>query len=374
MRLKIEATWLAAFLLGACDTGSGGLEIVSEGSGEGKHSMESGSDTDSIGSPPSATGSSQHELGERVVAAGGQWRFLVADSAPAGWTQRDFDDSGWETGNAPLGVNARGINTVVPRQGGQVIYLRTRGADYVAKPGSIALLRMRRDDAAVVYVDGTHLVSSNVSEVCSVEKTCPRHEVMERESNIYVSAVADATAFGDGESTIAVEVHPKGQDDDDWVFDLELSLVDADEPAARWEATVSTLNYNGKYSPNQAVAYWIDRADGKFVKTLAVYADKQQEHLIHWRIASGDECADAETGATRTMPRTDVVRWDGTDSSGKKVPDGEYRLRVEIVEEHSNDGAEPGRLDSFSFSLGGNVSYQQLEPVGLAYDVCITTP
>src|SRR5690606_29729591 len=47
-----------------------------------------------------------------VITAGGSWSYYFDTAAPAsGWQERDFDDSSWSTGTAPLGWGHANLGT-----------------------------------------------------------------------------------------------------------------------------------------------------------------------------------------------------------------------------------------------------------------------
>lgn len=102
----------------------------------------------------------------------------------------------------------------------------------------------------------------------------------------------------------------------------------------------------GGYGSNQ-YAVWVETETGAYVKT--VYVTKftartgwktRPDSLPEWVRASGvasldAKAVDAMTGAT---PKQGTVRhtWDFTDASGKKVPAGNYVLRIEATTRWKN--------------------------------------
>ena len=100
------------------------------------------------------------------------------------------------------------------------------------------------------------------------------------------------------------------------------------------------------FSSNQ-FAVWIEDAQGRYVKTL--YATKftagggwrrRENSLPQWVKQSNLEGmskaqVDALTGPT---PKSGTLRytWDGTDSAGRAVPAGEYRVLVEATLRNEN--------------------------------------
>lgn len=122
--------------------------------------------------------------------------------------------------------------------------------------------------------------------------------------------------------------------------------------------SVSTKSTGGDYSPKNVMAVWIENNQGKFIKTLLVYGDKRKTHLNVWESStslagSTFNSVDAITGATQANHRLRNCSWDGTDFNRMNVPDGDYKLRIELTDKN-----ETGNVASLSFTKGPN-SFKQ---------------
>ena len=116
----------------------------------------------------------------------------------------------------------------------------------------------------------------------------------------------------------------------------------------------TTVTANGKYSPKNIGAVWIETVQGQFVKSLNVWAQKRIVHLIKWNAASAGNLVDAVTSATASSHGMHGADWDCTDMSGNAVPDGPYRLRLEMTEQDSAFFIwPPGPSFSIDFAKGG---------------------
>jgi hypothetical protein len=116
--------------------------------------------------------------------------------------------------------------------------------------------------------------------------------------------------------------------------------------------SVSTKSAGGNYSPKNVMAVWIENNSGKFIKTLLVYGDKRKTHLNVWESStslagSTFNSVDAITGATQTNHGLRNCNWDGTDFSRLSVPDGDYKLRMELTDKN-----ETGNVASLNFTKG----------------------
>jgi tetratricopeptide (TPR) repeat protein len=92
------------------------------------------------------------------------------------------------------------------------------------------------------------------------------------------------------------------------------------------------LAFRDELAPQTAV--WIEDADGNFIKTIYVsgfsgYAKEKQINLPIWSSSSQFADVDGVTAASIDLGHH-VYVWDLKDHSGKKVPSGEYVVKVEV--------------------------------------------
>jgi hypothetical protein len=107
-----------------------------------------------------------------------------------------------------------------------------------------------------------------------------------------------------------------------------------------------SVGNDGEYAPRNVGAVWVETASGQFVKTLKRWAGIRAGHLTQWTEASGgwgggfffasgggspDEL-DAITAATLRTHQTHSISWDMQDPAGMVVPDGSYRIVIEVTE------------------------------------------
>jgi len=116
------------------------------------------------------------------------------------------------------------------------------------------------------------------------------------------------------------------------------------------------------YAPRHCLAIWVEDSEGKFVKTLLVNAAKYRNMLSRWAsttAAAGSRfnSVDAVTGATNNTHGTRSCKWDGTDLKGNVMPDGTYKIVMEIT-----DQDRPGRLAEFVFVKGKEPYDNKFDP------------
>lgn len=96
--------------------------------------------------------------------------------------------------------------------------------------------------------------------------------------------------------------------------------------------SVTTVTMRGRYSPQHVLAIWITDGQGKFVKTLARHARIRARYLTGWNAAASGNLVDAVSGATLRAHTTHQLSWNLTDASKMPVPDGEYKIVLELTE------------------------------------------
>jgi hypothetical protein len=110
---------------------------------------------------------------------------------------------------------------------------------------------------------------------------------------------------------------------------------------------VLTHSQNGRYAPRNVGAIWVETASGQFVKSLEVWAFLRRSHLDKWNLESGGSTVDAVVSATLSDHKTHHVTWDMLDAAGNPVPDGAYKIIVEVTD---YNGA--GKFTSVDFMKG----------------------
>jgi hypothetical protein len=106
-------------------------------------------------------------------------------------------------------------------------------------------------------------------------------------------------------------------------------------PPTQLTFDVLTRSLDGWYAPRNIGAIWIESASGTWIKTLAVWALIRERYLTRFRAASKGNRVDAVTSATLNQHTTHHVTWDLADVNGSPVPDGEYRVVIELTDQDS---------------------------------------
>jgi hypothetical protein len=232
------------------------------------------------GNPNAVVGGQRFEVDFQkivLVKTGSQWRYLDNGNSPgANWTSPGFDDSQWKLGRAELGFGddpATNISGASPDSRHVATYFRHTFD--VADPGFYRslVLRLKRDDGAVVYLNGTEIRRINLAGGAVTSSTLATREVDGLEEEVFFPIPVSPGLLRQGRNTIAVAIHQNSLDSPDLTFDLELYANPAAQGFAPEVGFVPSIEGSlwqiGQVIPLQAEA--LD-TDGQ-IKSVSFYAD-----------------------------------------------------------------------------------------------------
>jgi tetratricopeptide (TPR) repeat protein len=106
---------------------------------------------------------------ELLVREGSDWRFFSGSREPSTgleWTDREFDDSAWQTGPSPFGYGAEPLRTAVDGMRGSftTLYLRKRFRHAASGRFQRVILRVTVDDGFVAYLNGSEIARLRAGE------------------------------------------------------------------------------------------------------------------------------------------------------------------------------------------------------------------
>jgi hypothetical protein len=165
-----------------------------------------------------------------LIALNSAWRYFDnGTDLGVAWRATNYNDTTWSNGVAQLGYgdSPRDENTFIRRtnSGGTVtITFYFRHAFQVANPAQFASLGMRllRDDAGVVYINGREVYRSPNLPTFPTAINYLTEASSTGENNIDV-ATLNATNLVAGNNVIAVEIHQESTGSSDVSFDFELT-------------------------------------------------------------------------------------------------------------------------------------------------------
>jgi hypothetical protein len=167
-----------------------------------------------------------------LVPAGAVWRYLDDGTDPgATWRDAGFDDSAWASGPAELGYGDGDEASVVgygPDPAQKYVTTWFRLAVEVADPGawSTLRLRVRRDDGAVVHLNGGEVFRSSMPLGAVTAQTLAL--LADDDGDGFHEKEIPASFLVPGTNQLAVEIHQVSPTSSDISFDLE--LLASDEP------------------------------------------------------------------------------------------------------------------------------------------------
>ena len=228
--------------------------------------------------------------GDFLVPVGATWRYLDDGSNQgAAWSATGFADGGWAQGPAELGYGDGGEATVVNcgpsapacNSGNQVTtYFRKTFS--VADAGSIAGLELKllRDDGAVVYLNGTEVVRTNMPTSTITYTTLATTAISGAGETTFLTFPLSPSAVTTGTNVLAVEVHQQAASSSDVSFDASLQVTSG--------ASVSLARapYLQNVTPTSAVVRW---------RTSAAATTR-----VKWGLSPGSLTQTVDVAGTRT--------------------------------------------------------------------------
>ena len=158
-----------------------------------------------------------------LVSYGSTWKYLDNGSNQGtAWIQSSFNDAAWATGAAPLGYgNANVITAVSFGSNANKKYLATYFRLKVTISDASAFgtytLNVKRDDGAVIYINGVERYRTNMPTGSINANTKAAADATDN-GNTAQTATLPAGSLVTGTNVIAVEVHQRATNSDDLFF------------------------------------------------------------------------------------------------------------------------------------------------------------
>jgi len=168
-------------------------------------------------------------LPQLLLSRGSAWKYLDDGSNQGtNWVTPSYDDSAWSVGNAEFGYGDGDETTVIRSNrldGTRIITTYFRRTFNVSNVTSFAYFQMdvKRDDGAVVYLNGTEAARFNMPSGVITNGTTPPDA--SDDGTIFFPALIPASMLVEGLNYIAVEVHQSSVQSSDVSFDMDLAGI-----------------------------------------------------------------------------------------------------------------------------------------------------
>ena len=172
-----------------------------------------------------------------IVNYNSSWKYLDNGSNQnSAWKNISFSDASWATGTAAFGYGTSGITTTVSfgsnnKKKHITTYFRKTISVADASIYSSFTLNLKRDDGAVVYINGAEVYRNNMPTGTIGFNTKASSEATDNGTAIQ-STTLSANTLVTGTNVIAVEIHQAANNGPDLFFDLQLNgTADVTPPA-----------------------------------------------------------------------------------------------------------------------------------------------
>ncbi len=165
-----------------------------------------------------------------LIDSGSQWSYLDDGSDQgSAWRDPGFDDSTWSAGGAELGYGDGDENTIIdygPDPNDKYTTTYFRHTFSVTDPTQYdgLQLELKRDDGAIVYINGTEIIRSVMPTGIIAYDTLAT-EFSDHTEDVFLNFSIDASVLISGTNMIAVEIHQWDSYSSDISFDLKLKAI-----------------------------------------------------------------------------------------------------------------------------------------------------
>ena len=166
---------------------------------------------------------------EILIDYGSEWNYLDDGSDQgSAWNTTDFDDSGWDSGNAQLGYGDGDESTILsygPNGDNKYIttYFRKEFQVDIEANYNKLIFNFLRDDGAIIYLNGQEIIRSNMPDGEIDYLTTASESVPAVSESNYLTREISSEHLVAGKNVIAVEIHQYSGTSSD--ISLDLSLV-----------------------------------------------------------------------------------------------------------------------------------------------------
>ena len=157
------------------------------------------------------------------------WKYYNNGNYPGdGWNSQGYDDASWTYGQGELGYGDGGETTVLnygPDENNKytTYYFRKEIEIDTVPENMDKVIRLMRDDGAVVYINGYEVLRVNMPDGDISYETLASNYAGGTDESTYFEYIPDELYLQSGTNVIAVEIHQSGVTSSDVSFDMEIT-------------------------------------------------------------------------------------------------------------------------------------------------------
>ncbi len=172
-----------------------------------------------------------------VIATGASWKYWDTGSLPStDWNTLAYTDAAWNSGVSQLGYGDNppdeativGYGTDVLNKYPTTYFRKTIS---ITNSNTVTVItgRVKRDDGAVIYFNGTEVLRSNMP-AGSVGYATYASTQNNSDENTWFDFTVPVSLLQEGNNVISVEIHQFNPGSSDLTFDLELATTISNNP------------------------------------------------------------------------------------------------------------------------------------------------
>ena len=158
-----------------------------------------------------------------LISSGDSWKYLDnGTDQGSNWINENFNDSSWPSGSTQMGYGEGDEATIVGfGSDANQKYITTYFRKVITLSNTYAnyVLKGKRDDGVVVYIDGIEVFKDGLSSPINYN-TLATQAI--DDGQVWLSTILNGNVLKLGSNTIAVEIHQSAVNSSDISFDFEL--------------------------------------------------------------------------------------------------------------------------------------------------------